>query len=345
METIAWQNNRIALLDQTRLPRERVMLDVDSVAALIEAIASLRVRGAPALGIAAAYGIALAAHQSPATSLDAFRADVRRDAAAIVAARPTAVNMAWASQRMLAVLAHDLPPTALQDAILTEARAIHQEDIDGNRRMGVHGAMLIPDGATVLTHCNAGALATGGYGTALGVLRAAKESGKRLRVYAGETRPLLQGARLTAWELAQDGFDVTLITDSMAGHFLHSGAITCVIVGADRIAMNGDTANKIGTYSVAVLARENGVPFYVAAPVSTLDPALPTGDGIPIEQRKPEEITHWGHVRTAPEGIKVANPAFDVTPARYIAAIITERGVARPPYATSLRAILEGVLA
>ena len=343
METIAWQHNRIALLDQTRLPRERVMLDVASVAVLIEAITSLRIRGAPALGIAAAYGIALAAQQSPAKSLDAFRADVRRHAAAIVAARPTAVNMAWAAQRMLAVLHRDLPIAALRDALLAEAIAIHQEDVAGNRRMGVHGATLIPDGATVLTHCNAGALATGGYGTALGVLRAARESGKRLRVYAGETRPLLQGARLTAWELAQDGFDVTLITDSMAGHFLKSGAITCVIVGADRIAMNGDTANKIGTYSVAVLARENGVPFYVAAPVSTLDPALPTGDGIPIEQRKPEEITRWGNVQTAPEGIKVANPAFDVTPARYIAAIITERGVARPPYAASLRAILEGV--
>ena len=343
METIAWQHNRIALLDQTRLPRERVMLDVDSVATLVEAITSLRIRGAPALGIAAAYGIALAAQQSPANTLAAFRADVRLDAAAIVAARPTAVNMAWAAQRMLAVLDRDMPIAALPDALLAEARAIHQEDVSGNRRMGVHGAALIPDGATVLTHCNAGTLATGGYGTALGVLRAAKEAGKRLRVYADETRPLLQGARLTAWELAQDGFDVTLITDSMAGHFLHSGAITCVIVGADRIAMNGDTANKIGTYSVAVLARENGVPFYVAAPVSTLDPALPTGDGIPIEQRKPEEITRWGNVQTAPEGIKVANPAFDVTPARYIAAIITERGVARPPYAASLRAILEGV--
>lgn len=343
METIAWQDNRISLLDQTRLPRERVMLDVDSVATLIESITSLRVRGAPALGIAAAYGIALAARQSPAKALDAFRSGVRHAASEIVAARPTAVNMAWAAHRMLGVLDHDLPIPALQDALLAEARAIHIEDVDGNRRMGAHGAMLIPDGATVLTHCNAGALATGGYGTALGVLRAAKEAGKHLRVYADETRPLLQGARLTAWELAQDGFDVTLITDSMAGHFLHSGVITCVIVGADRIAMNGDTANKIGTYAVAVLARENGVPFYVAAPVSTLDPALPTGDGIPIEQRKPEEVTHWGQVQTAPEGIKVANPAFDVTPARYIAAIITERGVARPPYVASLRAILEGV--
>jgi methylthioribose-1-phosphate isomerase len=256
--------------------------------------------------------------------------------------RPTAVNLFWAIERMqrLYTSLRGRPVEEIRQRLIEEAQRIREEDIAINRAIGRHGAPLVVDGKTVLTHCNAGALATAGYGTALGVIRAAREAGKRIDVFADETRPFLQGARLTAWELAQDGIPTTLITDNMAGHFLKSGRIGCVVVGADRIARNGDTANKIGTYSVAVLAKENGVPFYVAAPVSTLDLALASGDQIPIEQRPAAEVTHVFGVAVAPEGIAVENPAFDVTPNRYVTAIITERGVARPPYEESLAALM-----
>ncbi len=342
METIAWSDGKVRLLDQTRLPRAQVSLEISDYRQMIEAIQALRVRGAPAIGIAAAYAVALAARSIKASDRSSCLAELRRAADEIAAARPTAVSLAWAVRRVMKVAEAAGEPPAIAQAVVAEARRIHAEDLEANRRMGAFGASLIPDGATVLTHCNAGSLATAGYGTALGVLRAAREQGKAVQVVVTETRPLLQGARLTTWELLQDGFQVTLITDSMAGHFLASRRVACVIVGADRIAMNGDVANKIGTYPIAVVAKENGVPFYVAAPVSTIDPALASGEGVPIEERPPEEVTRWGGVQTAPEGVRVANPAFDVTPHRYLSAIVTERGVARPPYTASLRRLVEG---
>ncbi len=341
MDAITWSDGKVRLLDQTRLPRAQVVLDITDYRQMIEAIKALRVRGAPAIGVAGAYAVALAARASMTADRARHLAELERAASEIAAARPTAVNLAWAVRRVMDVARHAGEPAAIAAAVLAEAQRIQQEDLEANRRMGAHGAALIPDGAAVLTHCNAGALATAGYGTALGVLRSAREQGKAVSVVATETRPLLQGARLTTWELLQDGFSVTLITDSAAGHFLASGKIACVIVGADRIAMNGDVANKIGTYAIAVLAKENGIPFYVAAPVSTIDPSLATGAGIPIEERCPEEVTRWGDVQTAPEGVRVANPAFDVTPNRYVSAIVTERGVARQPYAQSLRRMVE----
>jgi methylthioribose-1-phosphate isomerase len=291
------------------------------------------IRGAPAIGVAAAMGIALGVAEG---------ADFETVCATLAATRPTAVNLFWAIDRMRRVRAalDGIAREELVRRMIHEAQQIRREDIAICRAIGRNGAGLVPDGKTVLTHCNAGALATAGYGTALGVIRAAVEAGKKIDVFADETRPFLQGARLTAWELQAEGIPATLITDNMAGYFLHSGRIGCVVVGADRIAANGDVANKIGTYSVAVLAKENNVPFYVAAPVSTLDLSLPSGDAIPIEQRAPAEVTHVFGVPVAPENIAVENPAFDVTPARYVTAIITERGVARPPYEISLRATL-----
>ena len=342
MRTIEWSNGKVRLLDQTRLPAAQVVLDIRTHHEMIEAIQSLRIRGAPAIGVAGAYALVLGANAIAAADRAKFMTELERVASEIAAARPTAVNLTWAVKRSMGVAKGQQDIATIKASLLAEAERIHDEDVAANRRMGSNGAPLIPDGATVLTHCNTGSLATAGYGTALGVLRAAHESGKRIEVMATETRPLLQGARLTTWELLQDGIPVTLITDSMAGHFLASGKIACVIVGADRVAMNGDVANKIGTYSLAVLSKENGVPFYVAAPVSTIDPLLATGTGIPIEQRKPEEVTRWGGVQTAPEGVRVANPAFDVTPHRYIAAIITERGVAKAPYTASLKRLVEG---
>ena len=339
LKTIEWSDGKVRFLDQTRLPVESVVLEIDDYRDMIEAIRSLRIRGAPALGVATAYGIVLGAREA---SRDAgangagFAERVREAAREIAASRPTAVNVAWAAARMERTLANHDEPEAAIAALLEEADHIVEEDLAAGRAMGAHGAALIPDDATVLTHCNAGGLATSGYGTALGVIKSAREGGKVVRVMATETRPLLQGARLTSWELVRDGVETTLITDSMAGHFLKSGSVTCVVVGADRIAMNGDVANKIGTYTLAVLAKENGAPFYVAAPVSTIDPAVSDGGQIPIEERRPEEVTRWGGVQTAPEGVKVANPAFDVTPNRYVTAIITERGVARAPYGESL---------
>ena len=280
------------------------------------------IRGAPAIGVAAAFGLALAAERGD---------DIRAAAEVLRAARPTAVNLGWALDRMLRVPSQ---------SFVAEAEKIHREDVEGNMRMGRFGAELLRDGATVLTHCNAGALATGGYGTALGVIRAAVESGKRVAVFADETRPYLQGARLTAWELQQDGIDVTLITDNMSGHFFQQGQFDAVVVGADRIAANGDAANKIGTYTLAVLANAHGVPFYIAAPTSTIDVACPDGRSIPIEERSASEVTEMAGRRIAPEGIAVRHPAFDVTPARLITAIITERGIIRPPFAESIQSIM-----
>lgn len=345
MEIIAWRDDKILLLDQTRLPEEEVYLEIADVAGLAVAIREMRIRGAPALGVAAAYGLALAAVSSAGSSgsraagYDDLLADLRRAAGALAATRPTAVNLPWALGRVLTA-AESAPDTeAARQAVLAEARRIHQETLESDRRLSELGADLIPDGAAVLTHCNTGALATAGYGTALGILRAAHEQGKQIHVYATETRPLLQGARLTAWELLRDGIPATLITDGAAGSLLRRGLVACVVVGADRIAANGDVANKVGTYGLAVLARENGVPFYVAAPSSTLDLSLAGGDDIPIEQRAPEEVTTFAGRRIAPEGVQVANPAFDVTPHRYVTAIITERGIAREPYTESLSAL------
>lgn len=339
MEIIAWHDGKIRLLDQTRLPAEEVHLDIDNVTELAAAIRRMSIRGAPALGVAAAYGLALAATTSPATTHEHLLGDLRRAAAALAATRPTAVNLPWSLRRTMAAAEAAPDAEACRQATLAEARRIHEETLDADRRLSELGADLIPDGAAVLTHCNAGALATAGYGTAVGVLRAAYERGGRIRVYATETRPLLQGARLTAWELVRYGIPTTLIADSAAGGLLRRGLVACAVVGADRIAANGDVANKVGTYSLAVLAHENGVPFYVAAPTSTVDLSLAGGDGIPIEERAPEEVTTLAGQRVAPHGVRVANPAFDVTPHRYVTAIITERGIAHEPYERSLAAI------
>jgi methylthioribose-1-phosphate isomerase len=292
--------------------------------------------------VAAAYGLALAA-ASPATSFDGLLEDLHRAAGTLAATRPTAVNLNWALRRVLAAAEAAADVDAAQRTVLAEARRIHQEGLEADRRLSELGADLIPDGAAVLTHCNTGALATAGYGTALGVLRAAHEQGKRLHVYATETRPLLQGARLTTWELLREGIPATLVVDSAAGGLLRRGIVACVVVGADRIAANGDVANKVGTYGLAVLAHENGVPFYVAAPSSTVDLSLASGDGIPIEERAPEEVTTFAGRHVAAEGIAVANPAFDVTPHRYVTAIITERGIAREPYREALERLDERV--
>jgi methylthioribose-1-phosphate isomerase len=317
VEPIRWQDNKLQLLDQRKLPREVVWVTCSDAGEVARAIRDMVVRGAPAIGVAAAFGIALAALRGD---------DVRAAAAELRSARPTAVNLAWAVDRMLC--SGRLQPADL----VAEAQKMFAEDVAANRRIGRFGAALLGPSTTVLTHCNAGALATAGYGTALGVIRAAAEGGKRIAVFADETRPYLQGARLTAWELQQDGIDVTLITDNMSGHFFQQGKFDAVIVGADRIAANGDAANKIGTYTLAVLAKAHGVPFYVAAPISTIDIATPDGAAIPIEERSASEVTSIGGVSIAPEGIAVRHPAFDVTPAALITAIITDRGVFRPPY-------------
>jgi methylthioribose-1-phosphate isomerase len=338
VETIYWSDAGVVMIDQTRLPREEVYVTCKTYSEVAEAIRSMVIRGAPAIGVAAAMGVALGAAQATDVELDA-RFPVICET--LAKTRPTAVNLFWAIDRMkrLYESLRGRPAAEIRERLVAEAQQIRLEDIAVNEAIGRHGAPLVPDGKTVLTHCNAGALATAGYGTALGVVRAAVANGKKIDVFADETRPFLQGARLTVWELQQDGIPATLITDNMAGHFLRSGRIGCVVVGADRIAANGDVANKIGTYSVAVLARENNVPFYVAAPVSTLDLTLASGDAIPIEERPPEEVTRVFGVPVAPDGVAVQNPAFDVTPSRYVTAIVTERGVARPPYEKSLRGL------
>ena len=331
--TVEWKDGVVRLLDQSQLPDKVEFVDCRDYETVGIAIKELWVRGAPAIGIAAAMGIALGAQAVKATEFDAFRQAVWAIADHLAATRPTAVNLFWAIDRMkrrLETLKAE-PIPAIKQKLIVEAQAVLDEDIAMNRAMGKHGAAVIGDGQTILTHCNAGALATGGYGTALGVVRAAWEEGKKIRVVADETRPVLQGARLTVWELMQDGIPVTLITDNMAGALMQQGRIHVCIVGADRITANGDVANKIGTYSVAVLAHAHGIPFYVAAPSSTIDLSMTSGDQIPIEQRDPREVTHVrGKAPIAPDGVDVFNPAFDVTPARLITGIITEKGIFKP---------------
>jgi len=350
-KTIEWTGEGVRMLDQTRLPVEEVYRTCRDYGEVAEAIRSMVIRGAPAIGVAAAMGIALGVEKSRARSVAELRAELDTIAETIAKTRPTAVNLFWAVKRMRKVFEEalgrpDLAKASDQERIAAvrarlvgEAQCVLAEDIAANQAMGRHGATLLRDASTVLTHCNAGALATGGYGTALGVIRSAVAAGKRIQVFVDETRPFLQGARLTAWELAKDGIPVTLITDNMAGHFLHRGQIQAVIVGADRIAANGDVANKIGTYSVAVLARENQVPFYVAAPLSTIDLSLASGDQIPIEERSAAEVTHLAGVPIAPQAVAARHPAFDVTPHPYIGAIVTERGIAREPYTESLKTL------
>ena len=323
VEPIRWRGDALELLDQRLLPREVKYVVCSDAHEVAVAIRDMIVRGAPAIGVSAAFGVALAAQRGD--DIDVAATELR-------ASRPTAVNLMWALDRMLR--ARD----AGQD-LTAEAQAMFREDVEANKRIGQHGAALLGNSVTVLTHCNAGALATAGYGTALGVIRAAVEQGKHVAVFADETRPYLQGARLTAWELQQEGIDVTVITDSMAGHFFQQGRFDAVIVGADRIAANGDTANKIGTYSVAVLAHAHGVPFYIAAPLSTIDPQTPDGSAIPIEERSAAEVTDIGGSRITPDGVRVRHPAFDVTPARLISAIITDRGVLRAPYDEAIREV------
>jgi len=393
-KTIEWTDEGVRMIDQTRLPTEEVYRTCHTHEEVAEAIRSMVIRGAPAIGVAAAMGIALGVKNSQAKTLVALRAAFERAAEAISKTRPTAANLFWAVQRMREALESSLGGSgdvsdfrspmdsigvqqsdlivgragatgvrrsdtaeaedrrsqtgateaqtirSIQARLVEEAQRVLAEDIAANEAMGRQGAALLPDSATVLTHCNAGALATGGYGTALGVVRAAVEAGKRIHVFVDETRPFLQGARLTAWELAKDAIPVTLITDSMAGHFMRQSKIHAVLVGADRIASNGDVANKIGTYALAVLAHENSISFYVAAPFSSIDLSLASGDEIPIEERSPAEVTHWAGIQTAPADIEARHPAFDITPHRYVTAIITERGIARQPYAESLRALL-----
>jgi methylthioribose-1-phosphate isomerase len=336
--TLEWRGDHVAMIDQTLLPGELVILEVRTVEGMAEAIGALRIRGAPAIGVAAAYGVVLGALRSQAAEPDAFRAKMAEVIARLRATRPTAVNLSWALDRMAGVLDRQAgaPPQQAGEALLAEAREVHREDAGLCRRIGKHGDELTPDGARVLTHCNAGRLATGGIGTALGVIYTAHHSGKRVSVYADETRPLLQGARLTAWELSRAGIPVTLLCDNAAGRLMSEGKVDLALVGADRIAANGDVANKIGTYQVAVLCRRHEIPFYVAAPFSTLDLSLPDGGTIPIEKRGAEEIVEICGRRLAPPGIDVFSPAFDVTPANLVTAIITDRGVCRPPYGESL---------
>ncbi len=342
---IAGVEGHLRLIDQTRLPTELVEIDCRTVEAVWEAIRALRVRGAPAIGIAAAYGVCVGLQTAAGAGQSAFFARLEEVIGYLATSRPTAVNLFWALERMkrkAQSLRGRKPPDEIAAELLAEARAIHEEDRQTCRAIGRNGAVLVSDGQGVLTHCNAGGLATADYGTALAVIFAAVESGKRLRVFAGETRPLLQGARLTAWELAQRGIDVTLICDSMAAQVMREGRIQAVLTGADRIAANGDTANKIGTYGLAVLAAAHGIPFYVAAPSSTFDLSIAGGDEIPIEQRDPREITHGFGRQTAPEGVDVYNPAFDVTPAGLVKAIVCERGVIEPVTRERIAQVLGG---
>ena len=346
IKTVEWTDEGIRMLDQRLLPGVEKYLMLRSYEDVAEAIKKMVVRGAPAIGVSAAMGLALGASQSVGMSVSDLKDDFDYMCQVMSQTRPTAVNLFWAIERMRARFKREEATTKdvgeIKASLVEEAKTIFKEDIEANRSIGRHGADLIPDGSTVLTHCNAGALATAGdYGTALGVIRGARDAGKRVAVIADETRPFLQGLRLTAWELAKDDIPVTVITDNMAGHVMKSGKVNVVVVGADRIAANGDAANKIGTYMVAVLANKHDIPFYVAAPISTLDLTLKTGQDIPIEERDSREVTHIGEQQLAPDGIGVHNPAFDVTPNELITAIITDKGVARPPYVDSLRAIVD----
>lgn len=340
IRTIEWTDEGVRMIDQRKLPALEEYPVFKTYQEVAEAIRVMVIRGAPAIGVAAAMGVALGIRDSNAEGIAGLREDFKNVTTVLASTRPTAVNLFWAIERMKRLFNEIATDGASKDAVaqrlIKEALAIQEEDIASNKRMGQFGQQLLPDSGTILTHCNAGALATAGYGTALGVIRAAVENGKRLRVVADETRPFLQGSRLTAWELWKDDIDVRVISDNMAGSFMYQGLIDAVIVGADRIAANGDVANKIGTYPVAVLAKQHDIPFYVAAPFSTLDLTIPDGSHIPIEQRDPMEVTHMGGVRVVPEGVPVFNPAFDVTPNEFVTAIITDRGVALPPYGDSL---------
>src|SRR5215469_264618 len=345
IKTLEWTADGVRFIDQTKLPTEEVYVNCRTYQEVAAAIRDMIVRGAPAIGVAAAMGVALGIQQSSARDKQSLRREFDQISTVISETRPTAVNLFWAIRRMREKLDSlaGRPLPEIKTALVHEAQQMYLEDIAANEAMGRHGATLMPNSGGVLTHCNAGALATCGYGTALGVIRAAVEQGKKIHVYADETRPFLQGSRLTAWELMKDGIPITVISDNMAGSMMRQGKIGAIVVGADRIAANGDVANKIGTYTLAVLAKEHGIPFYVAAPFSTVDLNTPDGSRIPIEQRNSREVTHIAGRQMVPEGVSVENPAFDVTPAKYIAAIITERGVARAPYAESLRQLAEKV--
>jgi methylthioribose-1-phosphate isomerase len=346
LPTVAWENGEIVMVDQRKLPGQEVYVHCKTAPEVARAIKNMVIRGAPAIGVSAAMGIALGMRRSKASGTRQFAVEFNKTCDLMAGTRPTAVNLFWAIDRMKRVLATGVQAgqsvAELKDLLEQEARAIHDEDLESCRAMGRFGADIVPDGARILTHCNAGALATAGYGTALGVIRAAAERGKVRQVFADETRPFLQGARLTAWELVRDHVPTTVIAESMAGPLMQRGDIDVVVVGADRIAANGDVANKIGTYTVAMMANAHDIPFYVAAPLSSIDLATASGDDIPIEQRNPRELTHLGPTQLAPDGASVWNPAFDVTPARLIAGIITERGIARPEYSESLRRLFDG---
>jgi methylthioribose-1-phosphate isomerase len=339
--TLAWTPEGVRFIDQTKLPLEESYVLATTYEQVADVIVTMVVRGAPAIGVSAAYGVALGVLHTQAATAKEFAPEFERICARLADTRPTAVNLFWAIDRMKQLFSRLLASGAtmaqIKEKMLAEAHVMLEEDIAACKTMGAFGGALLPDEGGILTHCNAGALATCGYGTALGVIRSAVEQGKQIHVYADETRPFLQGARLTAWELMADGIPTTVICDNMAASLMQAGRIKAVVVGADRIAANGDVANKIGTYNVAILAREHGIPFYVAAPWSTIDTATPNGAAIPIEERSPVEVTHHGGKQLTPHGVGICNPAFDVTPAKYVTAIITERGVLRAPYAESLR--------
>src|SRR2546429_2302711 len=343
VQTLEWTDSGVRFIDQTKLPTEEAYVTCKTYGQVADAIRNIVVRGAPAIGVAAAMGIALGVKNSKAETVGELKPEFDRICEVMGDTRPTAVNLFWAIRRMREKfeLLRVRPLPQLKQAVIAEARRMHAEDIAANQAMGRHGATLMPASGGVLTHCNAGALATCGYGTALGVIRAAVEQGKKIHVYADETRPFLQGSRLTAWELMKDGIPTTVIADNMAGAMMKQGKIAAVVVGADRIAANGDVANKIGTYTVAVLAREHDIPFYVAAPFTTIDMDTLDGSRIPIEQRNPREVTHFAGKAVTPEGVEIENPAFDVTPARFVTAIITERGIVRAPYEEGLRKLSE----
>jgi len=343
MRSVEWHNDKVRMIDQRLLPAELRLVEYENYREVARAIRTMVVRGAPAVGAAAAFGMALAAQESQARDRNGLLTDLRAAARVLSAARPTAVNLSWAVARLLRRAEAESDPISIPGALLAEAQALADEDVEVNKRLGEHGAALIRDGDTILHHCNTGALATVDYGTALGVIRTTHEQGKQMHVLVDETRPRFQGARLTAWELQQLGIPFTLIADNAAGHFMRTGQVDIVLVGADRVAANGDVANKIGTYKLAVVAQANGIPFYSCVPTSTIDLSLSTGDDIPIEERPAEEITGatYQGQPIAPEGVRVANPAFDVTPHRYVTGIVTENGIAYPPFETSLRRITE----
>ncbi len=345
IQTLEWTPRGVVFIDQTKLPTEEVYVTCTTHQQVADVIRNMVVRGAPAIGVAAAMGIALGVKNSKAQNAADLKNELAEICEIIGQTRPTAVNLFWAIRRMTEKFEslRSRPIAQIQQALIEEAQRMHAEDIAANQAMGRHGATLMPSIGGVLTHCNAGALATAGYGTALGVIRAAIEAGKKIHVYADETRPFLQGSRLTAWELMKDGIPTTVISDNMAGVMMQQGKIGAIVVGADRIAANGDVANKVGTYTVAILAKEHGIPFYVAAPISTVDLECPDGSKIPIEQRNAREVTHIAGKQMTPDGVQIENPAFDVTPAKYVAAIITERGIARAPYGQSLSELAQEI--